>query len=758
MKRIMSIIMIIAWTALTVSAQTIGSYGDLRAKMLHAGQQFTGKNTANDQAVAVVIRELANNYQGRLSRQQFRELRDTIERMRSQLSADAWRTALNSAVKTLQEKTDALDIQQCILDYYKRVPQEQIYVHTDKPYYVPGDTVWFRAHLVDAVTHTPISRSRYVYVELHDQQADTLVQRLIVKCDSDGVFANALVLPHEMKGGSYTLAAYTQWMRNFPAEQFFYKELLVVGNKSSQKTKSVPFGLPVRPLRTQSPLPTDSGLELGQRKGQLLIQLNKVTDDPLACVLYGSGNLLVADYTQGKVLCIDSKTLRPGNLSVAIVNRETGDVITEKQTTIEGSQPQIAISGKARTQNEPMELSIDLTEADGTPLYGSFSLSVTDYDVVKPDTLQPTIDKYLNQQPEAYPLADILSRTYPRIDYGFQTSQFITGRIRGTWKKRLKNPHLLVVNAQTGEQWEFELGDSTHFSLGVDNPEGSTFLLEGTRNSGKTAFVELQIDSMTFPKVALPHYALTESPDLSAFRTQAQTQQMYSRTGYIDLPEVTKIGKKQKPLKNNFLNFEAPRGFQEGDPRIERAVTMQQLLVSLGMRVGYADGRAYITTPDNAGVLPYVDNIREEDHDYVLNLLPTDVKSIEYFTPNNAINGFFAARPANYGKVPGVLFIFLKDGSEIARSRAKDSPSFVSVRQLGYRPAVEFYSPQYPDPSARTRPDHRTTLYWNPKVETDDKGHAGVRFYASDISKRYLVTLEGVSDDGTIVYQQRVIE
>ena len=402
----------IVMVTLTVSAQTTSTYGDLRAKLLHVGQQFTGRNTVNDQAIAVVLRELANNYQGHLSRQQFRELRDTIEGMRSRISAETWRTALSNAVKTLQEKTDTLDIQQCILDYYKRVPQEQIYVHTDKPYYVPGDTVWFRAHLVDAVTHTPISRSRYVYVELHDQQADTLVQRLIVKCDSDGVFANALVLPHDMHGGSYTLAAYTQWMRNFPAERFFYKELLVVGNKSSQKTKSVPFGLPVRPLRTQSPLPMDSGLELGQRKGQLLIQLNKVTDAPLACVLYGSGNLLVADYTQGKVLRIDSQTLRPGNLSVAIVNCETGRVIAEKQTTIEGSQLQIAISGKARTQNEPMELDIRMVCDDGTPLSGNFSLSVTDYDVVTPDTIQPTIDKYLDQQSADYPLADMLNGTY----------------------------------------------------------------------------------------------------------------------------------------------------------------------------------------------------------------------------------------------------------------------------------------------------------------------------------------------------------
>ena len=540
--------------------------------------------------------------------------------------------------------------------------QERICIQTDKPYYVPGDTVWLRAHLMEADTNIPFSRSRFVYVELYDQQSDTLMQRMMIRGDKDGVFANRILLPKSLKGGVYTLVAYTQWMRNFPAEQFCYQPLTVVG---------------------------------GQR---------------------ARGHRIA-----NKVLAhIDAK---------------------------------VTVRGNAATDRNPIKLDFDIHDKEGQPLQGIYALSVTDYDVVKPDSLfgdirQNLLRQHLSYQPD----------TLHKIIYPYQEMQFITGRIKGTWKKRLKNPHLLVVNAKTGEQWEFELGDSTHFSLGVDNPEGTTFLLQGTRNSGKTAFVELQIDSLTFPKVALPHYALTESPDLSTFRTQAQTQQMYSRAGYIELPEVTKIGKKQKPLRRNFMNMEAPRGFQEGDPRIEHAVTMQQLLVSLGMRVGYADGRAYITTPDNAGVLPYVDNIREEDHDYVLNLLPTDVKSIEYFTPNNAINGLFAARPANHGKVPGVLFIFLKDGSEIASSRAKDSPSFVSVRQLGYRPAVEFYSPQYKSTKSDVRTDHRTTLYWNPKVETDEKGHASIKFYASDISKRYLVTLEGVSNDGTIVHHQQIIE
>ena len=177
------------------------------------------------------------------------------------------------------------------------------------------------------------------------------------------------------------------------------------------------------------------------------------------------------------------------------------------------------------------------------------------------------------------------------------------------------------------------------------------------------------------------------------------------------------------------------------------------------MRV-YNDGAdGYITTPNNTGVMLYVDNIREEDHDYVLNIVPTDIKSIEYFTPNNAINGFFGARPASFsGKVPGVLFVFLKDGSEIFRSPSSRPLSMATVHQLGYRPSVEYHSPQYSDKEHGTRPDHRTTLYWNPKVKTDDNGQATIRFYASDISRRYLITLEGISDDGTIVHHQQVIE
>ena len=760
MKRIILTICI-ALATLSASAQTVSNnYGDLRAKVLHVGKKFTGQNTMNDQAIAVIVRELAMNYQGHLSRHQFQELKDTIEGMRQQITADTWKTVLNSAVEKLQEKTDTLDIEQRILDYYQRVPQEQIYVHTDKPYYVPGDTVWFRAHLVDAVTHTPISRSRFVYVELHDQQADTLMQRIIVKCDSDGVFANAILLPKTMNVGSYILAAYTQWMRNFPAERFFYKQLLVVGSTSLAHQESVRDGQPVRSLRTKSPKPTDSELELGLRKGQLLIQMNKSTSEPLSCVLYGSGNLIVTDYTSGKVLRIDSHTLRPGNLCIAIVNRETGDVITEKQTIIEGSQPQIAISGKARTQNEPMELSIDLAESDGTPLYGSFSLSVADYDVVIPDTIQPSIDKSLNQLSADYPLADILNGTYPRIDYGFQTTQTITGQIRGSIFKKIKNPKLMLVRPDTGFRQTFELGDSCRFTInGLDFADGTTYVLEGMRRTGSTSLVQLNIDPQTFPTLHSPFSSAPSSlsvPD--NFAKQAQEQVMYgSIDREIELPEVVKEKKRQhKPT--NLMGMPPFRAFYDDDPLLNNFYSMEILLSTLGIPV-YRDANGELQIRYRSGTVTramqgpgiFIDEFRSNMEELMM-LQPETIESIEWFDHVGAANMTI------YGwnvSTSGLLLVRQKPG---LKGRAFRPISMATVHQQGWKPSVEFYSPQYPDPAAKTRPDHRTTLYWNPKVETDEKGHASVRFYASDISKRYLVTLEGVSNDGTIVHHQHVIE
>lgn len=652
-------------------------------------------------------------------------------------------------------------------EYCAKVPQERIYVHTDKACYAAGDTIWFRAHLVDAATNKPVSRSRFMNIELYDRSADTLVNRMIVRCDSDGVFANAILLSRKLYSGLYTLVAYTQWMRNFSADDFFYKPLLILGNG--------PLRTPVIKSDSQQTLSTgnaptlsgnaDSLLNAYQRGNHIYIPSPQRNLRGSLFVVYGNGQIMTFTPQEGKVNRLDACKFGGGSIHIALVKADSLTVIAEQSLLLKDTDlPTVHISGTATTEaKSPMTVDISMTNADGSPLKAICSVSVTDYNVVKPDTLQPDIKAYLRQTSERAlsgpVLQDMLNGNYPAIQYGFQTNQTITGSIRGTWRKHLKNPKLLFVNTRLGQQYEFELGDSSRFSVIVDNPENSTFVLQGSRKNGNTSFVELNIDPQTFPQPQLPQPSkrVMGLKEANTFAAQAFSQQKYSSAGTIELPEVVKKSAKKK-MKNYSL-MEAARSLNEGDSRIEHAVSMRALLHPLGIYTETIDGEEHFRYW-HVGKC-YVDNYVETDHQYVLNIQPTDVKSIEYFTPNDPRNTLFGVRADERGRIPGVLFIFLKDGSEYLRkSTQKDVLSIAKVQQLGYRYPREFYSPQYPDADKTqyTRPDHRTTLYWNPKVATDEAGHASVTFYSSDVSKQYLVTIEGVAADGTIICRQEVIK
>ncbi|MBP5716945.1 MAG: hypothetical protein J6W69_07500, partial [Bacteroidales bacterium] len=109
-------------------------------------------------------------------------------------------------------------------------------IQSDRDQYVAGDTVWLRVHLADAISlepscapDYPTDRSNFLYVELHDNAADTLVERIMLKRDSLGVFANAMFLPYDLHSGTYTMVAYTRWMTNFDTELFGRREVRIFG-------------------------------------------------------------------------------------------------------------------------------------------------------------------------------------------------------------------------------------------------------------------------------------------------------------------------------------------------------------------------------------------------------------------------------------------------------------------------------------------------------------------------------------------------
>jgi hypothetical protein len=121
-------------------------------------------------------------------------------------------------------------------------PQEKIYVQTDKPEYIAGETIWFKVYLTDAVVHYPSEQSRFVYIEWIDPQG-VVVRREKVKIAPDES-CGQIAVPETLPEGNYTLRAYSGTMYGMDEDYFFHKHIYLHSylkdNASSSSTKTSP--------------------------------------------------------------------------------------------------------------------------------------------------------------------------------------------------------------------------------------------------------------------------------------------------------------------------------------------------------------------------------------------------------------------------------------------------------------------------------------------------------------------------------------
>lgn len=104
-------------------------------------------------------------------------------------------------------------------------PQEKIYVQTDKPHYMAGDTIWFRAYLVDGCTHLPTAKSNFIYADLVNPRNERLLQIKIM--NDKGVFKGQIELPDNLAVGNYILNFYTRYMYEEQPEYLFAKKISI---------------------------------------------------------------------------------------------------------------------------------------------------------------------------------------------------------------------------------------------------------------------------------------------------------------------------------------------------------------------------------------------------------------------------------------------------------------------------------------------------------------------------------------------------
>lgn len=115
---------------------------------------------------------------------------------------------------------------QAFQSYNDANPIEKIYLHTDKPYYTAGESIWLKGYAVMGPAQTLDTLSVPLYVELIDRRAERVVDKRILPMNYGFCFGD-FKLADTLRSGVYQLRAYTNWMKNFGSESFFTKDFQV---------------------------------------------------------------------------------------------------------------------------------------------------------------------------------------------------------------------------------------------------------------------------------------------------------------------------------------------------------------------------------------------------------------------------------------------------------------------------------------------------------------------------------------------------
>jgi hypothetical protein len=122
--------------------------------------------------------------------------------------------------------TDSL--QQKFISYQTNNYNEKIFVHTDKTFYLTGESIWFKIYCVDECFHKPTSISKIVYVEIINKENKSVLQAKIAI--NNGYGNGSFIIPSFVSSANYIIRAYTKWMENFDAEYFFQSQLTIFNN------------------------------------------------------------------------------------------------------------------------------------------------------------------------------------------------------------------------------------------------------------------------------------------------------------------------------------------------------------------------------------------------------------------------------------------------------------------------------------------------------------------------------------------------
>ena len=473
--------------------------------------------------------------------------------------------------------------------------------------------------------------------------------------------------------------------------------------------------------------------------------------------------------------------------------------VSERLIYVRHSNAKVIITANKNNykRREKVTLRLSTVDSTGNFLKGIYSISVTDDHVVKHDKnrgnikshllLSPYLKGYMeypgyyfkNDNPSTLGDLDLLMLTHGwsryswnEIEHGVKvdsiqndSSLYLSGKITTLKNTPAANYSVTLIsksdNAYIGTEVTNDQGEF-RFNA-IDYTDTTLFVIQTTNPKGKSEDVNISIDPVPFP---VTHVDISFVPDQNYTEVNNgikfyRTFMYNSMEDFIQaklLKEVI-ISKKMKKLSYDESRRVSPASYVITPQIIEKYgngnVSLKDLLQMVpgftgsSGQINFFGLNGYnkkISTPlliEDGVEIPFTS---------IGDINPQTVSFMEVLRGGEA--AIYGVRGG-----AGVIVIHTKNGSEMNMTYSKQK-GIKAFKTSGYQVEKQFYSPKYETDESRDSKttDKRTTIYWNGYVNTDSKTATTLSFYTADMSTTYTLTIEGIAENGDLIYESFPIE
>lgn len=138
------------------------------------------------------------------------------------------RLALSSVLLLITHFIFAQHFEKWIGDYEK-IPSQKIFVHAQNQHILLGENLGFKIYLVDGRSGKLLPGAENIYVYLYDPLGSVAHQSVLIALKGQAVGQIPSAIFNE--SGKYTMQVFTNYLRNFGEDSFFYQPVYVHNNQ-----------------------------------------------------------------------------------------------------------------------------------------------------------------------------------------------------------------------------------------------------------------------------------------------------------------------------------------------------------------------------------------------------------------------------------------------------------------------------------------------------------------------------------------------